>query len=282
MRLSHQIGDRVFFQGLIGNVDRSTFQQYVTIPAPLLSRTPANVTDDEAAGISLASVAAWTGLYSAGGLAISPAPWDEGGSTAGAGRALVVLGGSSSVGQYAIQLAHLSGFRVVTAASLPHAEWLKKIGAAVVLDRRTASAADFVAALDGKPLAAISDSISLDDTFALAVEIAQTYSAASKSTEVIGVAGVLPPSEAIQAKAAAAQPKVALKPIVGISHSPELRPLGEKFAKAVTGWLDRGEYFPNRPEVTPGGLNGVPAALEKNKQGVSGVKVVIRPQETKA
>ena len=47
---------------------------------------------------------------------------------------LFVYGGSSSVGQYAIQLAKLSGYRVVTTASKRNHELVKSLGADLVFD----------------------------------------------------------------------------------------------------------------------------------------------------
>lgn len=93
-------GDRVFFQGIITNPDASTFQQKAVLDEKLISHTPDNITDDEAAGIQLASMAAVVGLYhETGALALRPLPWNEGGSKAGQDKAIVILGGSSSVGQ---------------------------------------------------------------------------------------------------------------------------------------------------------------------------------------
>lgn len=59
------------------------------------------------------------------------------------------LGGSSSVGQYAIQLARLSGYtRIITSASGQHVDYLKTLGAHVVLDRAMKdSVQDFVDAV---------------------------------------------------------------------------------------------------------------------------------------
>jgi len=47
---------------------------------------------------------------------------------------LFVYGGSSSVGQYAIQLAKLSGYKVVTTASKRNHELVKSLGADLVFD----------------------------------------------------------------------------------------------------------------------------------------------------
>ena len=47
---------------------------------------------------------------------------------------LYVYGGSSSVGQYAIQLAKLSGYKVVSTASSRNHDLVKNFGADLVFD----------------------------------------------------------------------------------------------------------------------------------------------------
>jgi threonine dehydrogenase-like Zn-dependent dehydrogenase len=47
---------------------------------------------------------------------------------------VLVWGGSSSVGAYAIQVLHLSGYKVVTTASPSNEEYVKSFGADIVLD----------------------------------------------------------------------------------------------------------------------------------------------------
>ncbi len=94
-----KVGDRVFFQGQITKDDNATFQQYTIIPEALAGKTPENVSDDEAGGLSLAAVAALTQLYAEVGLGFQPAPWAKGGESTGKGKSIVILGGSSSVGQ---------------------------------------------------------------------------------------------------------------------------------------------------------------------------------------
>lgn len=274
-----QVGDRVFFQGIIGNYDASTFQQYCKMPAALLARTPRAVTDDQAAGIMLASVAVLTGFYDTTGHGLA-APWDAGGERAGAGKAVVVLGGSSSVGQYAVQLAKISGFdRVVTNASARHADHLRSLGADVVLDRATANgAADFTAALGGLPLAFVFDAISERDTQVQGIEI--LAAAGAEGSHVVTV-------QAANAEAkelgATKTPKVEVKGILGLGSSPALRYLSEPLARHLggeDGYIAKGRFVPNRPLVVSGGLGGLEEALAKNKKGVSGEKVVIRPFET--
>ena len=103
------VGERVFFQGIIANYDASTFQQYLKLPAWVVGKTPKNVSDDEAAGVSLATIAALTAFYDSTGYNLTPPPWEPHGNSAATNKAVAIIGGSTSVGQYAIQLARLSG-----------------------------------------------------------------------------------------------------------------------------------------------------------------------------
>jgi len=269
-----KVGDRVFFQGIIGKYDYSTFQQYAKIPAELVAKTPKNISDDQASGIMLATVAVVTGFYDKSGYGL-PAPWTEGGEQAGKGKAIVILGGSSSVGQYAIQLAKLSGFeKIVTNASSKHLDYLKSLGADVVLDRATQnSAEDFKTAVGGLPLAFVFDSISNKETQIQGVKILAATKADTKR-----VVTVLPPEPEVAELAQ--ETKATVKEVLGLGSAPHLRYLSEPLAKHLggeDGYIAKGRFVPNRPSVVAGGLANIEEALAKNRKGVSGEKVVIRP-----
>lgn len=222
-----------------------------------------------------------------------PAPWDKDGDTAGNGKAIVIIGGSSSVGQYAIQLARLSGFsRIITNSSPAHVEHLKKLGAHVVLDRTTQSTPEnFHQALDGLPLPLAIDAIVHKSTLLLGIKTLQlaktpgatlVRSTADKEDLVAVVEGKSGALDSEIVELAQGGHAVELKGIVGIGSSPSLRHLSEPMARILgggDGWIAKGLFKPNRPVVVPGGLSALDDALEKNKKGVSGEKVVIRPFE---
>ncbi|KAK7697748.1 hypothetical protein SLS64_013222 [Diaporthe eres] len=287
-----EVGTRVFFQGIIGKYDSSTFQQYTKMPAALVSKTPSNISDDQAAGVHLGTVAGVASLYDKSGFGL-PAPWDKGGDTAGNGRAIVIIGGSSSVGQYAIQLARLSGFsRIITNCSPAHVEHLKKLGAHVVLDRASQSTPEhFHQALDGLPLPLAIDAIVHKSTLLLGIKILQlartpgatlVRSTADKEDLIAVVEGKSGALDSEIVELAQRGHVVELKGIVGIGSAPPLRHLSEPMARILggeDGWIAKGLFEPNRPVVVPGGLSALDDALEKNKKGVSGEKVVIRPFE---
>ncbi|KAH8648555.1 chaperonin 10-like protein [Xylariales sp. PMI_506] len=278
-----KVGDRVFFQGIIGNYDSSTFQQYTKLDAALVAKTPHNISDDQAAGIMLASMAALTAFYDKTGHGL-PAPWDDGGASDGvvSGAAVVVIGGSSSMGQYAIQLARLSGYsKIITNSSAGHHEYLKKLGATAVLDRETATAEEFGAAIgDDVQLDFILDTISSKATKQKAIDIVKAAKFTKMATTQIIT--VLVPELDFEELNVENEPEVKLTRILGVGSAPSLRYLSEPFVKHLggeNGYIARGLFEPNRPVVSSGGLAAVELALEKSKKGVSGEKVIIRPFE---
>lgn len=220
-----------------------------------------------------------------------PAPWDEGGQDVGKGKAIVIIGGSSSVGQYAIQMAQISGFdQIITNSSSTHTEYLKTLGAHIVLDRVTHSRPeDFYNALR-LPLALVFDSIGNTPTMLLGVSILQ-LAKVPNATMIRGCGGLTEDFASLAAGTGAftppevakhcqEEPKVEIKAILGIGSLPHLRYLSEPMCKHLggeDGYISRGLFKPNRPLIIPGGLENVEVALMRNKMGVSGEKVIIRP-----
>ncbi|KAJ7203080.1 GroES-like protein [Mycena pura] len=74
---------------------------------------------------------------------------------------VLVWGGSSSVGAYAIQVLHLTGYKVVTTASPSNSEYVKSLGADIVVDYHDEEKAveEIKKATDGK-LSLVVDAIS--------------------------------------------------------------------------------------------------------------------------
>ena len=275
---SHRVGERVFFQGILGQIDASTFQQYVKIPASLAAKTPKKVSDEQAATFWVAGMAVATGLYHKSGLSL-PAPWDKGGDSVGKGKTAIILGGSSSVGQYAIQFAKLSGFdHIITNSSPTHAEFLKTLGATTVLDRNSAtSASAYTSAIpSNSSVEWVYDSISSASTQLLAVQILQDL----QGGKVITV--LAPEKDATDQTNAQAKPSVTIANIFGMGSNPDYRYVSEPLALHMggeNGYVAQGKLILNRPHVIEGGLSKIEDALKTNKDGVSGVKVVIRPHE---
>nr|VWO94976.1 Alcohol dehydrogenase 1 [Ganoderma boninense] len=166
-------GDKVLFQGNFGN-EGATFQQYAIVPADLLAKVPENLTLDQAASIPLALATVTTGIWvhTPNALSVSiPAPWEAGGETQNAGKPILVFGGTSTVGQFAIQAARLNKFApIITTASPHNAARLTALGATHVLDRALSPAAlsaAIASAAGGAPIGLVYDAISGADTQAV-------------------------------------------------------------------------------------------------------------------
>ena len=277
------VGYRVFFQGIIGNYDSSTFQQYCKMPAELVSKTPKNISDEEAAGIMLATMAVVTAFYAQEGHGMMP-PWEEGGRNVGQGKSIVIIGGASSVGQYAIQLARLSGYeRIVTNASSNNHDFLKSIGAHFVLDRSASTPAALFEATGELPLDFVFDAISAPSTQKLGIQILQK--AKVPGSHLVTVHVVVPdvPDPEAKALGQSQEPRVEIKQVLGIGSWLALRHLSEPLAKFLgghDGYIAQGLFTPNRPHMVSGGLAAIEEAFSLNKSGVSGRKIVIRPQDT--
>ncbi|KXJ85998.1 chaperonin 10-like protein [Microdochium bolleyi] len=277
-----QPGDRVFFQGVLGKNDSSTFQEYTRIPAHAVGKTPDAISDEAAASLSMAGVTAAVGLYHKTGRALSPAPWDAGGSKAGEGKAIVVLGGSTSVGQFVIQLARLSGYtRIVAGAGAAHTELLKGLGAHVVLDRATKGGwRDYVDAVGPSvQLDFVYDAIALDHAQLKGVQIIQALGDQAASEALVVTVGLVD-DEAIAAGQGGGEGgglrTVNVRSIVATGHHPDYRYVGEPLYESFSKWLASGELLPNHVRVVPGGLEGIEEAMQLNKAGVSGVKLIVK------
>lgn len=99
------------------------YAQYVAIPSAWVAPKPASLTHAEAAAVPLAALTAWQALFEQAKLE--------------AGQTVLIHAGAGGVGHFAVQLAHAKGAKVIATASARNHEFLKSIGADVVIDYRT-------------------------------------------------------------------------------------------------------------------------------------------------
>ncbi len=107
-----------------------TFAEYISVKEASLAHKPANLTMEEAASIPLAALTAWQVL-------VETAKLEK-------GQKVFIQAGSGGVGSIAIQLAKHLGAFVATTTSTGNVEWVKALGADVVIDYKTQ---DFASAL---------------------------------------------------------------------------------------------------------------------------------------
>ncbi|KAF8972283.1 chaperonin 10-like protein [Flammula alnicola] len=262
-------GDRVFVQAQYKN-ETDGFQQYALALAATVAKIPANISYDQASAFPVALTAAYVGLYNQNphgfGFAPPTSPATQGKY---AGTPIVILGGASSVGQSALQLAKLSGFSpIITTASLKHTDYLKSLGATAVLDRNLSSSAlaTEISKITSTSIKFVYDSISANGTQQIGLDIL----APGGQLDVV----LQPTVKPVQDKTI-----IQVVGMLRLPHNIEL--LEALYHDTVSGFLEKGLLKPNNIEVLPNGLAGITdglARMEADK--VSGLKLVAHPQET--
>ena len=116
---------------LSNDVKDGGFQLYSSAPAGTTGILPSKVSFAEGSVIPLALDTAAVGLYSASSDGFLGLPFPSP-NPSSSGKTIVVWGGSSSVGTFAIQLSVASGVKVVTTASKHNFDFVKSIGASEV------------------------------------------------------------------------------------------------------------------------------------------------------
>ena len=113
-----KLGDEVYSRP--DDLRIGTFAEFVAINENSVALKPKSLTMEEAASIPLVGLTAWQALVEIGKLR--------------AGQKVFIQAGSGGVGTFAIQLAKHLGAYVATTTSATNADWVKKLGADLVID----------------------------------------------------------------------------------------------------------------------------------------------------
>ena len=234
--------------------------------------------DTEGAAIPLAALTAVVGLYANDRLGL-PQPW----SPATKPTPLLVYGGASAVGTYAIQLARRSNIHpliCVAGRAQEHVEkMIDRSKGDTVIDYRKGNEAvvqGIKDALNGQKLEYAYDAVSESEKGSVGNIAKVIDPKTGKSTFV------LPPPGGGWTDRFPELPEGVhdSKTNVGSVHS-DVKDLGYVYSRYFTRGLEEGWFRGQPTEVVPGGLGGVQKALEKLKNGsASAVKYVFRISET--
>ncbi|KAI1788355.1 GroES-like protein [Ganoderma leucocontextum] len=254
---------------------QGTFTQYFVLPYKFVAKVPASWSSEDAATIPSGVTTAAFPLYNQNAAASSvklTAPWLEGGRGKYAGKPFLVLAGAASMGQYVIQFARLSGFSpIITTASPHNAAFLQTLGATHVLDRNLSSDQLVAEAkkIAGGPFEVVYDAVSTPDTLPVG------YALTAQGGSLV----VVNPDDELKSKGKVEGKDVHMAHglfVTEVNHE-----TGRTLLEALPALLESGDIKPNPTEILPGGLNGIVGGLERLKNNqVSGVKLVVRPQET--
>lgn len=127
-----QKGDAVY--GIPNFPGDGSYAEYCTGKATQFAMKPQRISFNEAAGVPLAALTAWTGMFYCGKLQ--------------AGQRILIQGASGGVGSFAVQFAKAKGAYVLAIASAQNHDYLKQIGADEVIDYKTQKFEDLLHDID--------------------------------------------------------------------------------------------------------------------------------------
>lgn len=116
-------GDQVY--GCPNFPGDGSYAEYCTAKASQFALKPKSLTFNEAAGVPLAALVAWAGIFDLGQLQ--------------AGKRIFIHGASGGIGSFAVQFAKAKGAYVIGTTSASNLEFLMQIGADEVIDYKTQS-----------------------------------------------------------------------------------------------------------------------------------------------
>lgn len=262
-----KVGDRVAAFHEMGKPGGS-YAEYGLAWAHTTFPLPEKTSFEEGAALPLAALTSAVGLYARLGL---PQPW----TPAREPTPLVIYGGSSAVGIYAIQLALRSNIHPIIAVAgraQQHVEnFIDRSKGDTIVDYRNGDEAvvqGIKDALKGQKLYHAFDAVSEKGS----------YQNLSKVLEQPGskITNVLPGRDYSEIPKGIEQSVTT----VGSVHD-KLKDFGYVYSRYITKGLEEGWFKAQPQEVVPGGLEGVQTALQNLKDGkASAVKYVFRIADT--
>ncbi|KAF7375188.1 hypothetical protein MSAN_00405400 [Mycena sanguinolenta] len=267
------VGERVagFLNGGVDEETGGSFAEYCLADPYLLISLPDSLAYEDAAGLGLAAfTAAQTLWISQPGLPTPDAP-------AATAFPILVWAGASGVGQYTVQLAKLSGLRVITTASPKNHEFLKALGADAVFDYRDPEVISKIRACK-------------DDPITHAVDCISDATTTKQVTECMGPGGgamalvldqpVEAPDVQVRFDLVYTLLGKAFEHPMPYAANPEHYEFGKVVAQLLTRLLRERKLKTTPLKLVPNGLEDVRDWLEYMKQGkVSGEKITYRVVE---
>jgi NADPH:quinone reductase-like Zn-dependent oxidoreductase len=117
-------GDEVY--GMVDAARDGAYAEYVTARARHFAPKPRSLSHLEAAAVPTASLTAWQALFGMNG--------EPGSIELAKGQTILIHGGAGGVGSFAVQLGRWRGARVAATASAAHADFVRELGADLVID----------------------------------------------------------------------------------------------------------------------------------------------------
>lgn len=243
------------------------YSEYTIAHENISFKVPPNISLAEAATVPLASATAWLALFSKDCLAIDRNASDT---------TVLIWGGSSSVGLYAIQIAALQGFNIITTCSPRHFDLVKSLGATHAFDYKESDVADKIkeAAPDlkyvfdtiGNETSSVTASKAIDKnggtlcTTRPTKEHTENVTGQTKVTCVLVWTAFLTDHEYSGIRWPASED----------DHK-----LATELFGQLPEWIEAGKIKPNKPKFIQGGLDGIEEGFQMYRDGkISAEKIV--------
>ena len=114
--------------------EEGSYAEYCAAKASQFALKPKSIGFNEAAGVPLAALTAWTGIFEFGKLQ--------------SGQRILIQGASGGVGSFAVQFAKAKGAYVIGIASTSNLDYLKQLGADEVIDYKSQKFEDLLHDID--------------------------------------------------------------------------------------------------------------------------------------
>ncbi|KAI8964323.1 GroES-like protein [Daldinia sp. FL1419] len=257
---SFKHGDYVWTSTYYKDVRAGCFQEYVVVPSHTVLPIPSGVPIEAAACLGVAALTASMTLWK-----WLDVPFPQQSTNVEEGRWLLIWGGSTVTGQFATQIARLSGIKVITVNSAETKSLSERLGASHVVVR------------DGK-----SDENVVEEIRAITGD---------SLTRVIDLVG--PKTATLALGAVSKTEPVAFAPLAMMSgsetvpenvevHTVEMKQFvldksNVRYTGELGKLLDRGQIILPELHLIDGGLHSIQGGLEMLKKGnLKGKKLVVR------
>lgn len=235
---SFKVGDEVFAYCRLSTIKWGTYAEYICIPAENAAYKPENISFAEAAAIPLAGLTAWQSLFDTAHLKEK--------------ETILIQAGAGGVGSLAIQFAKQAGAKVYTTASAANRDYVKSLGADVVIDYHKENVAEKIKHFEPQGIDVIFDTIG-------AQALKESYPLVKKGGRLVGI--VDPPDQNLAQK-------------LGIhAYYVFVSPNGKQLQK-ISDSITQGEIQPIKIQEMP--LEKAAEAQEKNREGHTQGKIVLK------
>ncbi|KAL1963528.1 hypothetical protein VTN77DRAFT_8109 [Rasamsonia byssochlamydoides] len=243
------------------------YSDYTLADERICFKIPKGISPAQASTVPLASATSWLALFSKDCLNID--------RSQGKDISILIWGGSSSVGLYAIQIAAIYGFNIITTCSPRNFDLVRSLGAHHVFDyrdedvvkkiRAAAPHIKYVFDTIGNPTSSVTASQAIDESGGVLCTVRPGKAYTENVTKQTRVTDVLVWTAFLK--------EHRYGKFYWPTHKEDHELASELFEK-LPSWLEDGKIKPNTPKVLKG-LDAVPAGFQEYRDGkISAYKIV--------